>query len=61
MRECTYCGADVDAHDPIVVHRRDADGPLVGQFCNFACLTAHVEDDGLTENAACAWEPGETE
>jgi hypothetical protein len=60
MRACTYCGSDVDAHDPLVVDEGDADGPLAGQFCNYGCLVAHVEDADLLTDTACAWEPGET-
>jgi len=60
MRACTFCGADVDAHDPVVVHEGSTDGPLAGRFCNYACLTAYVESAGLAAGAACAWEPGET-
>jgi len=26
-----------------------------GQFCNYACLAAYIEEEGLTEGAACEW------
>ncbi len=60
MRACTYCGCDVDAHDPLLVYECDADGTLAGQFCNYGCLVADVGDEGLLTDTACAWEPGET-
>ncbi|WP_123536077.1 eL24 family ribosomal protein [Halosimplex salinum] len=52
--DCTYCGADVTAHDPLYLE--DRDGP-VGQFCNYACLTEHVEREGLVVGDACEWSP----
>ncbi|MFC7140156.1 hypothetical protein ACFQMA_09965 [Halosimplex aquaticum] len=52
--ECTYCGSDVAAHDPLVVG--DADG-TVGQFCNYACLSAHIESEELVVGDACEWSP----
>lgn len=47
---CTYCGCDVAAHDPVYVY--EGDDPA-GQFCNYACLRAHVDEAGLTEGARC--------
>ncbi|MFB6156152.1 MAG: hypothetical protein ABEJ22_09670 [Haloferacaceae archaeon] len=49
---CTYCGCDVTGHDPVYVRegraREDA-----GQFCNYGCLVAHVEREGLAEGSSC--------
>ena len=58
MAECTYCGSDLAQYDPVFVER-ETDGERVseGQFCNYACLSAHVDDNGLTGGAACAWDP----
>ena len=51
---CTYCGADVTAHDPVVVAEGlGADGRPAGQFCNYACLAVHIEEADLTAGAAC--------
>lgn len=49
---CTYCGCDVTAHDPVYVSE-GVERTAAGQFCNYACLRAHVDDAGLTEGAAC--------
>lgn len=51
---CTYCGTDVYAHDPVFVEELD-DGERTpaGQFCNYACLAAHVEEAGLTTGDCC--------
>lgn len=56
MTDCTYCGCDVEAHDPVFVYEeRPADGERVpaGQFCNYACLSTHVEESGLADGAVC--------
>ncbi|MDZ7702225.1 MAG: hypothetical protein U5J98_09285 [Halobacteriales archaeon] len=50
---CTYCGSDVDEHEPVYVEERAEDRLVpAGQFCNYACLARHIEDAGL-ENGAC--------
>jgi hypothetical protein len=54
MDACTYCGCDVAAHDPVFVAETDGDERVVaGQFCNYGCLAAHVEDEGLANGTAC--------
>ena len=68
MTDCTYCGCAVEAHDPVFVYeeREDADEDederedaaenervLAGQFCNYACLSAHVEESNLADGAIC--------
>jgi hypothetical protein len=56
--ECTYCGSDVRDHDPVYVNEGENDSDnQVGQFCNYACLTSHIEDETLTAGAACEWSP----
>lgn len=58
MSDCTYCGAGVEAHDPVYVDEVvDGERTTTGRFCNYACLTAHVEAAGLTAGARCRWEP----
>lgn len=52
--ECSYCGSDVTAHDPLYLE--DNDGP-VGQLCNFACLSAHIDAENLVVDTACNWSP----
>ena len=57
---CTYCGSDVTAHDPVyVAEERESDRVDAGRFCNYACLVAHIEAEGLTEGACCRIDGGE--
>lgn len=58
MHECTYCGSDTDEHDPICVRDCDDHCSQVGRFCNWACLSAHIDEQGLETGAACRWQPG---
>lgn len=52
--ECTYCGLDVHDHDPVFVEEVGDDGrEPAGQFCNYACLSAYVEENGLQDGACC--------
>jgi hypothetical protein len=51
---CTYCGSDVSDHDPVFVEEGAGDGRQeAGQFCNYACLSAHIDDADLTTGACC--------
>ncbi len=51
---CTFCGSDVDAHEPVVVEEvRDDERVPAGQFCNYACLARHIEQEGLETGACC--------
>ena len=53
---CTYCDSDIHRHDPVFVTEGSAEGgSAAGQFCNYACLAAYIEEEGLTEGAACEW------
>ena len=67
---CTYCESDLAADEPVVVERlpggeeprRDERPPggeriHVGAFCNYACLSAHIDEAGLADGDACRWEP----
>ena len=64
--DCTYCGCDVEAHDPVYVEReaREPEGDRAsteggderrrtGQFCNYGCLSAHIEVEGLATGTTC--------
>ena len=54
MTECTYCGSDVYGHDPVfVMEEREFRRVETGVFCNYACLSAHIDDKGLADGAAC--------
>lgn len=51
---CAYCGCDVFAHEPVFVEEM-ANGERTeqGQFCNYACLAQHIEEQGLTAGTTC--------
>lgn len=52
--ECTYCGSDVYEHDPVfVMEEREFRRVETGGFCNYACLSAHIDEEGLADGAAC--------
>ena len=52
--DCTFCGSDVRAHEPVYVSReRNGERVDAGQFCNYACLARHIEDEGLETGACC--------
>lgn len=54
MTDCTYCGQTVEAHDPIfVTEQRDGERVSAGEFCNYACLSAYMEETGLANGACC--------
>jgi hypothetical protein len=53
MTDCAYCGCDVTAHDPVVVFEGlDTDGRGT-PFCNYGCLAAFVDAEGLTTGTTC--------
>ncbi|WP_132059344.1 hypothetical protein [Halorussus amylolyticus] len=55
---CTYCGSDIERHDPVFVNEgANAPGNQAGRFCNYACLAAYIESEELTYGTACEWEP----
>lgn len=62
MTDCTYCGCEVEAHDPVVVHERapgdvDAAGSPAGAFCNWGCLSAHATESDVATGTTCNWTP----
>ncbi|MFC7202510.1 hypothetical protein ACFQJC_03220 [Haloferax namakaokahaiae] len=52
--ECTYCGCDIERHDPVFVNeganQRDNQ---TGQFCNYGCLAAYFEREELAIGTTC--------
>jgi len=54
---CVYCGSLIFEHDPICVRDCTDDCRSPTYFCNYACLSAHIEAAGLTDGAACRWSP----
>lgn len=56
---CAYCGSHIFDHDPICVRDCTEACGSPQFFCNYACLTAYVDDNALTVGNACAWSPEE--
>ena len=54
---CAYCDSRIFDHDPICVRDCTAGCGLPSYFCNYACLSAHVETENLTAGDACEWPP----
>ncbi|MFB6142400.1 MAG: hypothetical protein ABEJ30_03545 [Halorientalis sp.] len=54
---CAYCGARIFDHDPVCVRDCTDDCRSSTYFCNYACLSAHVEEQDLTSGNACRWSP----
>lgn len=54
MANCTYCGSDLAGYDPLIVHQDFGDEQdEEGRFCNYGCLSAHIDEEGLIYGAAC--------
>lgn len=53
---CVYCGSTVENHDPVYVAKGSPDADP-SPFCNYACLSAYVEAEGLLDGASCEWSP----
>ncbi|WP_049906256.1 hypothetical protein [Halorubrum tebenquichense] len=56
---CAYCESPIFAHDPICVRDCDDDCGSPAYFCNYACLSAYVDERGLPAGNACEWSPEE--
>jgi hypothetical protein len=54
---CAYCDCRIFDHDPICVRDCTAGCGSPAFFCNHACLTAHVETEGLTEGGGLSVAP----
>lgn len=51
---CTCCWSDIHHHDPVFVEElRNGERDHAGQFCNYACLTAHVDEQELAVDSYC--------
>ncbi len=58
VTDCTYCGQRVEAHDPVYVEKGvDGERRPAGQFCNYACLSAHIDGENLETGACCTFDP----
>lgn len=56
MTDCEFCGSRVEDHDPVFV-AEGLDREQAGAFCNYACLSAHIDAEALTDSTSCRWEP----
>ncbi|AXG07462.1 hypothetical protein DU500_14090 [Haloplanus rubicundus] len=56
---CAYCESRIFDHDPICVRDCDDDCGSPTYFCNYACLSAYVDEHDLTAGDACEWPPDE--
>jgi len=54
---CAYCDSRIFDHDPICVRDCTDDCGSPTYFCNYACLTTYVDENGLTTGDACEWSP----
>lgn len=54
---CAYCGSRIFDHEPICVRDCTADCRSATYFCNYACLSAFIDEEGLTAGNACEWSP----
>lgn len=56
-QDCAYCDAPIFEHDPICVRDCDTGCADPSYFCNYACLSAHIEEENLTTGDCCEWSP----
>jgi len=56
---CAYCGSRIFDHDPVCVRDCEDDCGSPAYFCNYACLSVYVQENGLAAGDACEWTPGE--
>jgi hypothetical protein len=52
---CMYCGEQIFDHEPICVRDCTDDCGSPAYFCNYACLSSHIDEQGLTVDNACEW------
>ena len=58
MPACTYCECPVENHDPLYLSSSPGSEPTA-QFCNYGCLSAHIEEEALSTGTSCEWTPSE--
>lgn len=54
---CAYCESRIFAHDPVCVRDCTDDCGSPTYFCNYACLSASVDENDLAAGDACVWHP----
>jgi len=58
---CAYCESQIFDHDPICVRDCEDECGSPVYFCNYACLSAYIDENDLTVGDACEWIPGQTD
>lgn len=54
MPNCTYCDSGLAPYDTVAVEREFEDGrEREGVFCNYGCLSAHLEETEAATGACC--------
>lgn len=54
---CVYCGSRIFDHNPICVRDCTAECGFPRFFCNYACLSAYIDENRLTYGDASEWSP----
>ena len=54
---CAYCDSAIFDHDPLCVRDCADDCGSPTYFCNYACLSAHIDAENLTTGDCCEWQP----
>jgi hypothetical protein len=54
---CAYCDSAIFDHDPLCVRDCTDDCGSPTYFCNYACLSAHIDSEDLTTGDCCVWQP----
>ena len=52
-QQCAYCGSRIFDHDPVCVRDCTDDCGSPSYFCNYACLSAYIDENELTFGDAC--------
>ena len=50
--DCAYCGCDVTVHNPVYVRENGSEWET--PYCNYGCLSAHIEEEGLAVGTTCS-------
>jgi hypothetical protein len=54
---CAYCSSRIFDHDPICIRDCTTGCGSPSYFCNYACLSACIDENELTDGDACEWSP----
>jgi len=54
---CAYCESRIFDHDPICVRDCVDNCGSPEFFCNYACLSAYIDENELVTGNACTWSP----